>query len=98
MKHTFTNELYVQAQKDYLGNISVVMNVCDMSQYGYVHIDKVQVTTDYDVPDDFNFTQAEIDCLVKQKQKIQADTNVAIMRIDEQIQSLRCLEYKPEVV
>lgn len=95
MKYHFTCEMYVQASKDFLGNISVNMHTCDMSEYGYIHIEKIQVTAEYDLPDDFNFTQAEIDSLIKQKQKIQAEAQVQITRIDEQIQSLQCIEYKP---
>lgn len=98
MKHHFTTNIFIQSSTDYQGNRVVVANICDMSDYGYTPIDTIQVSSEYELPDDFNFTQAEIESLQNQKQKIQAAANVALHRIDEKIQTLRCLEHKTEIM
>lgn len=96
MKHTMKQTMYVHASKKYNGTneFDIDMKVCDMTEYGYILIGTVEVSADFDLPDDFNFTQAEIDSLKTQKSKIQAEAQMKITQIDEQIQRLQCIEYK----
>lgn len=95
MKHQLTAEVFIQAAKDYCtGDMQVLAHLCDMSEYGYIHIDKVQVPVEYDLPDEFNFTQAEIDGLLAKKRAIQAEAQLKLTQIDEQIQRLQCIEHK----
>ena len=52
------------------------------------------MSVDYDLPDNFNYTQAEIDVLRKEQKRIQAEAQNNITRIEEQIQSMLCIEHK----
>ena len=96
MKHTIKKTMFVHAEKAYFGeeefNLSLL--ACDMSQYGFILIGEVEVSVDYDLPDNFNFTQAEIDVLRKEQKRIQAEAQNNITRIEEKIQSLLCIEHK----
>ena len=97
MKHTIKQTMFVHAEKDYNLNgnkFKLGLKICDMSEYGYVLLDTVEVSVDYDLPEDFNFTQCEIDLLKKKKKSVQAEAQKTITRIDEQIQRLQCIEYK----
>ncbi len=96
MKHTIKKTMFVHAEKDYSAERSFKLNLmaCDMSKYGYIKIGEVEVSVDYDLPENFNFTQAEIDALRKEQKRIQAEAQNKITQIEEHIQSLLCLEHK----
>ena len=95
MKHNLKKTMFVHAQKTYGEDVfKLDFLACDMSQYGYIFIGEVEVSVDYELPDDFNLTQVEIDSLRKEKKRIQAEAQNSITRIDEQIQSLQCIEHK----
>jgi len=96
MKHTIKSTMFVHAQKEYGGEEEFKLNLlsCDMSQYGYILIGEVEVSVDYDLPDNLNITQLEIDSLRKAQKRIQAEAQNNITRIEEQIQSLLCIEHK----
>ena len=95
MKHTIKQNMLVHSVKDYVkGGHNLVLFYSDMSQYGYIFIGEVEVSVDYDLPDNFNYTQAEIDSLRKEQKRIQAEAQNKITRIDEKIQSLLCIEHK----
>jgi hypothetical protein len=49
-----------------------------------------------EVPDDFDPRPSQISALRAYKQKILAETQAKVDNIEEQIQRLLCLEYKPE--
>ncbi len=49
-----------------------------------------------DIPDDFDPIPGRIDSMRKVKDKILADAQVQANNIEEQIQRLLCIEYKPE--
>ena len=96
MKHTIKSTMFVHAEKAYFGeeefNLSLL--ACDMSQYGFILIGEVEVSVDYDLPDNLNITQLEIDSLRKAQKRIQAEAQNNITRIEEKIQSLLCIEHK----
>ena len=96
MKHTIKSTMFVHAQKSYFGeeefNLSLL--ACDMSEYGYIFIGEVEVSVNYDLPDNFNITQLEIDSLRKEQKRIQAEAQNNITRLEEKIQSLLCIEHK----
>ena len=96
MKHTIKKTMFVHAQKSYFGEEEFMLNLmsCDMSQFGYIFIGEVEVSVNYDLPDNFNYTQAEIDVLRKEQKRIQAEAQNKITRIEEKIQSLLCIEHK----
>lgn len=95
MKHTITQSMFVHASKDYgSDDYKLSMKICDMSEYGYIYIGKVEVSVDYDLPENFNFTQCEIDLLRKEQKRIQAEAQMKVVRIEEKIQSLLCIEHK----
>ena len=95
MKHKIKQTAFVHAEKDYVkGGHNLVLYFSDMSQYGYIFIGEVEVSVDFDLPDNFSFTQAEIDVLRKEQKRIQAEAQNKITRIEEKIQSLLCIEHK----
>ena len=96
MKHTIKKTMFVHAEKAYFGveEFKLSLLACDMSQYGFILIGEVEVSVDYDLPDNFNYTQAEIDSLRKEQKRIQAEAQNNITRIEETIQSLLCIEHK----
>ena len=96
MKHTIKKTMFVHAEKAYFGEeeFKLSLMACDMSKYGYIFIGEVEVSVNYDLPDNFNYTQAEIDSLRKEQKRIQAKAQNNITRIEEQIQSLLCIEHK----
>ena len=96
MKHTIKKTMFVHAEKAYFGEeeFKLSLRACDMSQYGFILIGEVEVSVDYDLPDNFNYTQAEIDSLRKEQKRIKAEAQNNITRIEEQIQSLLCIEHK----
>lgn len=69
----------------------------DMSICGpeYVCIRKVEM--EVDVPDDFDPRPAQIDALRKEKTKILAEAQARANNIEEQVQRLLAIEYKPGV-
>ena len=96
MKHTIKKTMFVHAEKAYFGEeeFKLSLMACDMSKYGYIFIGEVEVSVNYDLPDNFNYTQAEIDSLRKEQKRIQAKAQNNITRIEEQIQSMLCIEHK----
>lgn len=95
MKHKIKQTAFVHAEKDHeTRGHKLVLYYSDMSKYGYIFIGEVEVSVDYDLPDNFNYTQAEIDSLRKEQKRIQAEAQNNITRIEEQIQSLLCIEHK----
>ena len=96
MKHTIKKTMFVHAEKAYFGEeeFKLSLMACDMSKYGYIFIGEVEVSVNYDLPDNFNYTQAEIDVLRKEQKRIQAEAQNNITRIEEQIQSMLCIEHK----
>ena len=94
MKHTITQAMFVHAEKQYGTNgHTLSLKVCDMSEYGYVFLGEVEVSVDYELPDDFNFTQRQIDALRKEQKRILAESQNKVTEIEEQIQSMLCLEH-----
>ena len=94
MKHTQT--MYIQCQRDYKGEMQYTLCGADLSDYGYVQVGTIDV--EFEVPDDFNPTQAEIEVLEKEKKRLRAELSVKLMNIDEQISKLQCLTYIPAEV
>ena len=95
MKHKIKQTAFVHAEKDCVkGGHNLVLYYSDMSQYGYIFIGEVEVSVDFDLPDNFSFTQAEIDVLRKEQKRIQAEAQNKVTRIEEKIQSLLCIEHK----
>lgn len=95
MKQIVKHEVFIHAEKGY-GSDEVTFKVfgCDMSEYGYVMLYSQEIDIEVEVSNDFNFTNAQIDVLRQQQNKIQAECQMRLTRIEEQIQSLQCIEYK----
>jgi len=60
----------------------------------YVPINEIEI--EVDVPDDFDPTPQQIAALKAKKQEILANAHVQAENIEEQIQRLLCIEFKPE--
>ena len=96
MKHTATVELFIHAQKDWQNNVAFSAKMCDMSEYGYTFLGFTkEVSVEFDVPDDFDLTAEEIKALREQQKRIQADAQRQVVEIEERIQSMLAIEYKP---
>lgn len=95
MKHTATTTQFVHADRDHEGNVSFKVLGCDMSEYGYTFLGiKKEVTVEFEIPDDFNFTEEEIKNLRDYQKKIQAEAQRQVVEIEERIQSMLAIEYK----
>ena len=70
--------------------------MCDMSEFGNVLVASKEIEVSFDIPDDFNPTTAKIDLLKAEKQRIQAEAHLRAENIEEQIQSLLCIEDQSE--
>lgn len=69
----------------------------DMSSAGPEYVLIKEMDVDVEVPDNFDPVPAQVEALKKEKQKILADAHVKAENIEEQIQRLLCIEFKPEV-
>ncbi len=94
LPETVTATLYIHASKICIGGkYSVSVFGCDMSDtFKDIFLVGTQEVT-LNVPQ-IDFIQAQVDCLNKQKNQISAKTQVALKSIDDQIQSLTCIEHK----
>lgn len=62
----------------------------------YVDVLIREMDIDLDIPDDFDPRPAQIAALEAQRQKARADFELLMNTIDGKIQSLKCIEHKPE--
>ena len=96
MKHTIDMTLYIHAGRDYCTKqVEFSAKLCDMSECGYTYLFEHPISIEVDIPDDFDMNSAEIDKLRKQKKQVQAEMQMRLTSIDEQINSLLAIEYKP---
>lgn len=94
MKHSITTKMVIHGRRNYDGQIDFSLYYSDMSQYGETALMEKDVTVEFELPDDFDLTTAEVEALKKQKQQVQAEAQVRINLIDEKIQRLLCIEHK----
>jgi hypothetical protein len=71
-----------------------LLECADMSEYGYTRIETRQVT--FVPPSRQELTIGAINALRKKQCKVRDEALANSARIEEEIQSLLCLEYKPE--
>lgn len=64
----------------------------DMSQYGYVLVNKQAV--EFEVPDDWDPTPVQIDMLQKEIQKAEKEFSDRVMRLKEEISKLQAISYE----
>ncbi len=96
MKHTIDMTLHIHAERIYgTKQVKFSAKACDMSKYGYIYLFEHPISIEVDIPDDFDMNSAEIDKLRKQKKQVQAEMQMQLTRIDEQINSLLAIEYTP---
>ena len=92
--HIQKAELYLMAQKGHNDDYIYSICQCDMSEYGYIPVAIKEFELSFDIPDDFDPVNGHIDALKAEKQKIAADAQVKMNNLEEQIQSLLCIEDK----
>ena len=83
---TTTKKIYLHADsfdKDILN-----IYYSDMSEYGDILIATKEVELSFDVPEDYDVVQLEIDQLTKAKKVIQAENHLKVQNIEDQIQRL----------
>lgn len=66
---------------------------CEMVEHGYLTICPHVLT--FELPEEFDVITAQIRMLEQQRDKIRAQMAKRITEINEQIQSLRAIEYTP---
>jgi N-glycosylase/DNA lyase len=95
-KHKIEHQIIVHAERIYgTSEFKFMLFSTDMSEYGYTAVMPVTVDVEFEIPEDFNLTQAEINALRAQKKKIADEAARNTMLIEERIQSLLAIEYKP---
>ena len=70
---------------------------CDPSKHNPAAYSFVTTTNiEVEIPDDFDPVATQVECLKAKKQEILATAQVQANNIEDQIQRLLCIEYKPE--
>lgn len=98
MKRTSQIELFLHARKDWEGKDYYSAFQSDMSGttgFGFV-VAKTTVDVDFEIPDDFNLNVEMVNALRKQQKSIQAEAQMKLTQIEDQIQRLLCIEHKEE--
>ena len=94
-KHTETIEMILHVRKDdWEDEYKYSVFSSDMSACGYIPILAKEIEVTFDIPDGFDPVNAHIDTLKEEKQKIAAEAQVKMNNLEEQIQSLLCIEDK----
>jgi len=70
--------------------------MCDVSSSDPKYALACKTVVEVEIPDDFDPVPKQIETLKEHKQKILAQAQVEAQNIEEQIQRLLCIEYKPE--
>ena len=73
-----------------------IINSHDMTCCGPEYVVAAKQEIEVEVPDDFDPRPKQIDSLRKKKDEVLAAAQMQVNNIEEQIQRLLCLEYKPE--
>ena len=84
-----TDELMKKSPEDALGCLSLYKTVLD----GHTRVGTAQITVTID--DDKEIIGGMVDSLRAERKRVQANAEVALNRLDERIQSLLAIEYKP---
>jgi len=75
-------------------------NICfyesDMSQYGYLMVGPYTHEFDYELPEGWDPTAAQVAALNKQKDALTDEFHRRVAQINDQISKLQCLEFTPE--
>ena len=69
----------------------------DMSTCGPEYVPIKEVEVEVEIPADFDPAPQQIAALKQKKQEILAEAHIKAENIEQQIQSLLCIEHKPEV-
>ena len=75
-----------------------IINPSDLSRVDPCYVPVREIEIEVEIPDDFDPRPQQIEALRKEKQRILAEAEVKATNIEEQIQRLLCIEYKPELV
>lgn len=73
-----------------------VVHAHDFSKYDPTYVAIRPVETEFEIPDDFDPRPQQIDALRQEKSRILGEAQAKANNIEEQIQRLLCIEYKPE--
>lgn len=88
--------MHIMYRRDHMGEAEYMLHAYDMS--GVSSLEYILVGThdvEFEVPDDFNPTQLEVEQLRRQKDKIREDSLKAMDAIEDKIAKLLCLTYVP---
>ena len=88
-KHTFFLGAYKLG-----GEYVYEVNPCDMTDFGTTTVETREFDISMDVPSGYDPVNGHIDALKEEKQKIAAKAQVEMNNLEEQIQSLLCIEDK----
>jgi hypothetical protein len=91
---SITKTVYLTAQPASYENNGYVYRMTTFEHDDEITINSMEVTMD--IPEDFDINTAHIDILKAEKSKIQAEAHLKAENLDEQIQRLLAIEYKPD--
>lgn len=69
-----------------------VIQLTDMSEYGYVLLGTVDIEFEFEMPSEAEQVKKEIEMLTAEKNRILAEAHMKTQNIQDQINSLLCLE------
>lgn len=84
---------WIHTQNGYASQRQFTFFGCDMSEYGFTKVAPYTITADVEM-DEAMLTQAEIETLRAEQQKIRAEAHAKVTQLDERIQSLLAIEHK----
>lgn len=88
--------MHIMYRRDYMGEAEYKLHAYDMSGVGSLEYIRVGThDVEFEVPDDFNPVQLEVEQLRRQKDKIREDSLKAMDAIEDKIAKLLCLTYVP---
>lgn len=89
-------QLFIHARySEYTKNFSFEVYPTDMSAYGYIHLETRELT--FSPPPLTNLIFLQTQQLKDKLEKVRADAQVEVTKIEEALQKLLCLEHKEAV-
>lgn len=89
---TITREMFVHLDKYNPGEY--VLHSCDMSEYGYVMVDKVMVEVSFNEPEAGEMVKREVEMLKAKQAEINGKAYAEVNALQNRIDSLLCIEHK----
>lgn len=89
---TITKEMYVHLDKYNPGEYQ--LHSCDMTEYGYVLIDKVIIEVSFNEPETGELVRREVEMLKAKQAEVNGKAYAEVKALQNRIDSLLCIEHK----